>query len=210
MAERDVANFGLLGYPVLQTVDISIVRGELVPVGEDQVSHLEISREIVRDSTGSSARCLVEPQPLVGLPARARVRRPKMSKSLDNAIGLVDDPDTIRAKVRSFITDPQKVRLGDPQAGDLPDLRTAHAVLTRHRRLDARSLPLRGARLRGLQDEPRRSPHRGAPADPGTTARAGLGAGVGVEGPGRGEERVGPVVRETMDAVRDAMGFSRP
>ena len=48
MAERDVANFGLLGYPVLQTVDISIVRGELVPVGEDQVSHLEISREIVR------------------------------------------------------------------------------------------------------------------------------------------------------------------
>ena len=115
MAERDVANFGLLGYPVLQTVDISIVRGELVPVGEDQVSHLEISREIVRRFNRLFGEILVEPQPLLSdFPLVPGSDGRKMSKSLDNAIGLVDDPDTIRAKVRSFITDPQKVRLGDP------------------------------------------------------------------------------------------------
>ena len=115
MAERDIANFGLLGYPVLQTVDITIVRGELVPVGEDQVAHLEISREIVRRFNRLYGDVLVEPQPLLSeTPLIPGSDGRKMSKSLDNAIGLRDDPDTIRAKVRSFITDPQKVRRGDP------------------------------------------------------------------------------------------------
>ena len=55
MTERNVANYGLLGYPVLQAVDITIVRGELVPVGRDQVAHLELSREIVRRFNGCTA-----------------------------------------------------------------------------------------------------------------------------------------------------------
>ena len=78
MAERDVANFGLLGYPVLQTVDIAIVRGELVPVGEDQVAHLELSREIVRRFNRLYGDVLVEPQPLLSDdPADPRVGRPQ-------------------------------------------------------------------------------------------------------------------------------------
>ena len=78
MAERDVANFGLLGYPVLQTVDITIVRGELVPVGEDQVAHLEISREIVRRFNRLYGDVLVEPQPLLSeTPLIPGSRRPQ-------------------------------------------------------------------------------------------------------------------------------------
>jgi len=115
MGEREVANFGLLGYPVLQVVDISIVRGELVPVGEDQVAHLELSREIVRRFNRLYGEVLVEPQPLLSdTPLILGSDGRKMSKSLDNTIGIRDDEDTVRATVRSFITDPQKVRRGDP------------------------------------------------------------------------------------------------
>ncbi|MBI3648832.1 MAG: tryptophan--tRNA ligase [Actinobacteria bacterium] len=114
MAERDIANYGLLGYPVLQTVDIAIVKGELVPVGEDQVSHLEISREIVRRFNRLYGDVLVEPQPLLSdTPLVPGSDGRKMSKSLDNTIDLADEPEAIRAKVRSFVTDPQKVRRGD-------------------------------------------------------------------------------------------------
>jgi tryptophanyl-tRNA synthetase len=115
MAERDIANFGLLGYPVLQTVDITIVRGELVPVGEDQVAHLEISREIVRRFNRLYGPVLVEPQPLLSeAPLIPGSDGRKMSKSLDNSIGVRDEPEEVRAKVRSFITDPQKIHKGDP------------------------------------------------------------------------------------------------
>jgi tryptophanyl-tRNA synthetase len=115
MNEREAANYGLLGYPLLQAVDIAIVGGELVPVGRDQVAHLELSREIVRRINGLYGDILVEPQPLLSdTPLIPGSDGRKMSKSLDNYIGVSDDPDTIRARVRSFITDPQKVRRGDP------------------------------------------------------------------------------------------------
>jgi len=115
MAERDIANYGLLGYPLLQTVDIAIVKGELVPVGEDQVPHLEISREVVRRFNRIFGDVLVEPQALLSeAPLIPGADGRKMSKSLDNTIDLRDDPDRTRARIRSYITDPQKVRRGDP------------------------------------------------------------------------------------------------
>ena len=78
LAERDIANLGLLGYPVLQTVDITIVQGQRVPVGEDQVSHLEISREIVRRFNRLYGEVLVEPQALLSeTPLDPRVRWPE-------------------------------------------------------------------------------------------------------------------------------------
>ena len=116
LAERDISNLGLLAYPVLQTVDITIVQGRYVPVGEDQVSHLEISREIVRRFNRLYGDVLLEPQALLCRSPRMIPGSDgrKMSKTLDNTIDLQDEPDAIRAKVRSFITDPQKVRRGDP------------------------------------------------------------------------------------------------
>jgi tryptophanyl-tRNA synthetase len=126
-AERDIANLGLLGYPLLQTVDITIVRGELVPVGEDQVSHLELSREIVRRFNRLYDDVLLEPQALLSeSPLILGSDGRKMSKSLDNAIGLADEPDQIRAKVRSFLTDPQKIRLGDPGRPDICPVFSLH------------------------------------------------------------------------------------
>ncbi len=127
LAERDIANYGLLGYPVLQAVDITIVRGELVPVGEDQVSHLELSREIVRRFNRLYGDVLVEPQPLLSeSPMIPGSDGRKMSKSLDNYIGVADDEGQVRAKVRSFITDPRKIRMGDPGRPEICPIFTLH------------------------------------------------------------------------------------
>jgi tryptophanyl-tRNA synthetase len=212
IAERDVANFGLLGYPLLQTVDISIVRGDLVPVGEDQVSHLEISREIVRRFNRLFGEVLVEPQPLLSdFPLVPGSDGRKMSKSFDNAIGLTDDPDTIRAKVRSFITDPQKVRLGDPGR---PEICPIFALHTRFSpdivdwtRDNCRSGALGCVDCKtNLADRlieelrPIRERRAELASDPGLVRKV-LDAG---------HDRVRPVVQETLAAVRGAMGFGRP
>ncbi|HET9672002.1 MAG TPA: tryptophan--tRNA ligase [Actinomycetota bacterium] len=210
MAERDVANFGLLGYPVLQTVDIAIVRGELVPVGEDQVSHLEISREIVRRFNRLFGDVLVEPQPLLSdFPLVPGSDGRKMSKSLDNAIGLVDDPDTIRAKVRSFITDPQKVRLGDPGRPEICPIFALHTRfspdIVEWTRDHCRTGELGCVECKtNLADRlieelrPIRERRAELAAEPGLVEKV-LAEGL---------ERARPVVRETLAAVRDAMGFA--
>jgi tryptophanyl-tRNA synthetase len=131
LAERDIANFGLLGYPILQTVDITIVRGELVPVGEDQLPHIEFSREIVRRFNRLYGDVLVEPKELLSeAPSIPGSDGRKMSKSLDNAIGVRDDEEQIRAKVRSFITDPQKVRKNDPGRPEICPVFTLHRLFS--------------------------------------------------------------------------------
>ena len=114
LADRDIANLGLLGYPVLMAVDICIVKGELVPVGEDQLPHLELSREIVRRFNKLYGPVLVEPKArLSESPNIPGSDGRKMSKSLGNEIGVRFEPLEIEKKVRSFITDPEKQRKGD-------------------------------------------------------------------------------------------------
>ena len=113
-----IATYGFLGYPLLQLCDIAIVRGERVPVGRDQVAHLEFGREVVRRFNhlyGGGQEVLVEPQPTLTEFAEVQgTDGRKMSKSYDNAILIADDDDTTTMKVRSFFTDPQKLRRNDP------------------------------------------------------------------------------------------------
>jgi tryptophanyl-tRNA synthetase len=113
-----VATYGFLGYPLLQLCDIAVVRGERVPVGRDQVAHLEFGREVVRRFNhlyGDGADILIEPQPtLTEFAEVPGTDGRKMSKSYDNTISIGDDEETTTKKVRSMITDPQKLRRGDP------------------------------------------------------------------------------------------------
>ncbi len=112
----DTVIFGHLGYPVLQAADILLYKGNFVPVGEDQVPHVEISREIARKFNNQYGEVFPEPEPLLTKFARLPGidGNAKMSKSLGNSILLSDDPDTIKAKMRKAVTDPQKIRKGDP------------------------------------------------------------------------------------------------
>lgn len=107
--------YGHLGYPVLQAADILLYKGNVVPVGEDQVPHVEITRELARKFNSTYAE--VFPIPEAQLTNFARLPGldgNKMSKSLGNTILLSDDPTTVSAKLRKAITDPQKIRRGDP------------------------------------------------------------------------------------------------
>jgi tryptophanyl-tRNA synthetase len=210
MGEREAANLGLLQYPVLQTVDITIVRGELVPVGRDQVSHLEISREIVRRFNHLYGEVLVEPQALLSeFPLVPGSDGRKMSKSLDNAIGIAEEPDAIRAKVRSFITDPRKVRLGDPGRPEICPIFALHTRfspdIVEWTRDHCRSGELGCVDCKtNLADRlidqlrPIRERRAELAAEPGLVPKV----------LADGRERVRPIVRETLDAVRDATGFS--
>lgn len=108
--------FGHLGYPILQSADILLYKGEAVPVGEDQVPHVEITREIARKFNKQYGFVFKEPKPLltkfprlVGLDGDA-----KMSKSLNNTILLSDEPAIVEQKLKKAKTDPQKVRRNDP------------------------------------------------------------------------------------------------
>lgn len=113
--------YGHLGYPVLQSADILLYKGNAVPVGEDQVPHVEISREIARRFNNQYGNVFPEPEPLLtqfarlpGLDGGA-----KMSKSLNNTILLSDSPDIVKAKLKRAVTDPQKIRKGDPGNPDI-------------------------------------------------------------------------------------------
>jgi tryptophanyl-tRNA synthetase len=117
LKDRDLSTFGFLGYPLLQTADVAMYDARFVPVGDDQVAHLELAREAVRRFNNLfAAETLVEPQPLLTkmsrLPGLDGDR--KMSKSLGNTILLSDDPDTVTKRVRSMYTDPKRVRADIP------------------------------------------------------------------------------------------------
>ena len=112
---REIHNYGFLGYPLLQAADILAYRADAVPVGEDQLPHLEITRETARRFNHLYGKVLPEPQPILGrYPLLPGIDGRKMSKSYDNEIALSDSPDLIKAKVNRMITDPQRVKRKDP------------------------------------------------------------------------------------------------
>jgi len=108
--------FGLLGYPVLQSADILHVKAHLVPVGKDNIAHVEITREIARRFNYLYGEVFPEPEGMVGdIPTLVGTDgQAKMSKSLNNAIMLSDDPKTVEKKVRGMFTDPNRVRADIP------------------------------------------------------------------------------------------------
>jgi len=115
ITDKDLSTHGFLGYPLLQTADIIIYNAQFVPVGEDQVPHLELSREVVRRFHNFYGEVFVEPQPLLTQFARLPgLDNRKMSKSYNNAINLSDDAETVRKKVMQMYTDPKRVRADVP------------------------------------------------------------------------------------------------
>jgi tryptophanyl-tRNA synthetase len=124
---------GLLNYPVLQAADILLYRAELVPVGEDQVQHLELSREISRKwNARFGADFFPEPKPLLtptrrvmGLDGQA-----KMSKSLGNTVELLEDPASIWEKLKPAVTDPKRVRRTDPGTPEVCNIYHLHKAFS--------------------------------------------------------------------------------
>ena len=115
LQNKDLSTHAFLGYPVLQAADILLYKAELVPVGEDQSAHLELSREIVRRFNHFFGPVFPEPQTLLtSTPKIPGTDGRKMSKSYNNSLEIADDLATLEKKLKTMVTDPARVRLSDP------------------------------------------------------------------------------------------------
>jgi tryptophanyl-tRNA synthetase len=131
LKEKDLNTYGFLGYPLLQTADIVVYRATYVPVGEDQASHLELSREIVRRFNNVYGPVFPEPLPLfTATPKVPGLDGRKMSKSYNNTIGLTASADEIRAATSTMFTDPNRVRRSDPGNPDICNLFQFHKLFS--------------------------------------------------------------------------------
>jgi len=131
LKDREIATYGFLGYPNLMASDILICKASIVPVGEDQLPHLELAREIVRRFNFLYGETFPEPQALLnevkvlpGLDGR------KMSKSYNNTILLSEDPDSARKKISMMITDPARIRKNDPGHPEICSVFAFHKVFS--------------------------------------------------------------------------------
>ena len=125
-------NAGLFTYPILMAADVLLYRASVVPVGNDQVQHLELAREICRKFNARYGRCFPEPQPrlsqaprIMGLDGKS-----KMSKTKNNTIGLFEPPKSVEKKLKGAFTDELKLRQGDPGRPEICNIFTIHKAVT--------------------------------------------------------------------------------
>src|SRR5580693_984953 len=132
--DKDLGTYGFLGYPVLQAADILMYKADVVPVGEDQVAHVELTREIVRRFNGFYGKPRdVFPEPQVLLtraPKLPGTDGRKMSKSYGNTIMLADPEPVVRQKLKTMVTDPARVRRSDPGNPDVCPVGDLHKIFS--------------------------------------------------------------------------------
>jgi tryptophanyl-tRNA synthetase len=205
---------GLLNYPVLMAADILLYRADLVPVGEDQVQHLELTREICRKwnaEFGRGEEFFPEPKPLLteakrilGLDGQA-----KMSKSLGNTIGILEAPEEVWAKLRPAMTDPARVRRQDPGNPDICNIYSLHRFFSPPATVETVASNCRGAGWGCLDCKKVLADNLNAALAPIRDRAAGYQARPDrvVQILGDGAAKARRLARETMREVRDRMGF---
>jgi len=216
LKDKDLSSVGFLGYPLLQTADVAIYDARFVPVGEDQVAHLELAREVVRrfnNVFGHGGDVLVEPQPLLTtfgrLPGLDGDK--KMSKSLGNTIHLSDSAEEVKKKVMRMYTDPKRVR------ADIPGTVEGNPVFTYHDAFNPDKAEVenlkeryRAGKVGDVEVKTKLAHHLNARLDPIRERRAAVLAKrerlreILFEG----SRRARAVAGETMARVREAMRIS--
>jgi tryptophanyl-tRNA synthetase len=209
LAEKDLSSIGFLGYPLLQTADVIIYNADYVPVGEDQVPHLELSREVVRRFHNLYGEIFVEPQALLTkTPRFPGLDNRKMSKSYGNTIDLTDSADAVVKKVRQMYTDPKRVR------ADIPGTVEGNPVFIYHdafnpnlEEVDDLKARYRAGKVGDVEVKTKLSTAINARLEPIRERRAKLDANPGylkdvvVEG----SRRARAIAQETMARVRTAV-----
>jgi tryptophanyl-tRNA synthetase len=218
LVEKDLSTVGFLGYPLLQTADVVMYNAKYVPVGDDQVPHLELSREVVRRFHNFFGELFEEPLPLLTPTSRLPgLDNRKMSKSYGNAIYLSDDAETVRKKVMQMYTDPKRIR------ADIPGTVEGNPVFLYHdafnpdtAEVDDLKSRYRAGKVGDVEVKTKLAKAINAMLDPMRERRADV-----LRDPGRlrailmdGSRRARGVAQETMDRVRTAvklkydLGFS--
>ncbi len=148
MSGKDLSTFGFLGYPVLQAADIIMYKADGVPIGVDQVPHVEITREIARRFNNFYGKIFPEPESiLTKTPKILGLDRRKMSKSYNNAIYLSDKPDDIKSKVARMITDPKRARKNDSGNPDICNVFEFHRQYTDQATVEKINIECRNAQI---------------------------------------------------------------
>ncbi len=133
---RDLSTFGFLGYPVLMSADILMYRAHAVPVGEDQLAHVELSREFARRFNGLYSEVFPEPEALLTKASKVPgTDGRKMSKSYGNSIFLAESPESIEKKIKTMITDPARKRRNDPGDSEVCPVYDLHKLYSDHETL---------------------------------------------------------------------------
>ncbi len=208
IAHRDLGTYGFLGYPVLQTADILIYRAQVVPVGEDQIAHLELCREIARRFNALYGPVFPEPQAMMTrTPRLPGTDGRKMSKSYGNAINLGDPPDLTRRKILTMMTDPARKRRSDPGNPEVCPVFDFHKALSPKATQDFVNVECRRAGIGCIDCKEKLLEHLRPVLEPFQERRARLQehrARV-LEILDHGAARARTEARTTMDAVRSAM-----
>jgi len=148
LKDRDLGTYGFLGYPLLQSADILIYKADFVPVGVDQVPHVEFTREVARRFNHLYGEVLPEPQHLMTrYPKLPGTDGRKMSKSYNNSIYISDSEDVVAKKLKTAMTDPQRVRRDDPGDPDLCPIYDYHRIYSGS---DQREFVQNGCRTAGI------------------------------------------------------------
>ena len=154
LANRDLSTYGFLGYPLLQTADIIIYQAHKVPVGIDQVPHVELSREIARRFNFFYGPVFPLPEPmLTEVPKLLGIDGRKMSKSYDNAIYISDSTQEIRLKVSQMFTDPNRIKRTDPGNPDICNVFAFHHLFSPPETVERVNVDCRRAALGCVEDK---------------------------------------------------------
>ncbi len=202
-----LVNYGFLGYPVLQAADILLYKGEVVPVGEDQVPHIELTREIARRFNEYYAPVFPVPEPLLTrFPRVPGTDGKRMSKSRGNTILISEKPEDLARKVRRMITDPQKIRRGDPGRPEICPVFALHRVFGTPD-LEAIEADCRSGALGCVDCKKRLLAQIQAHLKPIQERRARISDQEVVEILEQGSRKAREVARQTMAEVHDALGL---
>jgi tryptophanyl-tRNA synthetase len=206
---NEIATHGFLGYPVLQTADIIAFRGQAVPVGQDQLPHLELSREIVRRFNHLYGAVLIEPDAVLSkTPVIPGLDGRKMSKSYNNSILLADSEAETTAKVKTMFTDPSKIHKHDPGHPEICPVFYFHEIFNASNAPDI-AHRCRTGQLGCVEDKADMAKHLNAALAPLRERRRELEAKpdyideVLAEGTRRAREEA----RQTVGAVKAAIGL---
>ncbi len=201
-------SYGFLGYGLLQAADILIYRADFVPVGKDQLPHIELSREIARRFNGLYGEVFPEPQAkLTKVPEVPGIDGNKMSKSYSNEIAIADTPEVTADKLKKMFTDPEKLRKGDPGRPEICPVFTLHKIYTPHEQLAEIDRDCRSGELGCVADKKHLAESINKALDPIRQKRRELEANLGYVNDvlAEGAKRARARAQETMAMVREKM-----
>lgn len=213
LAGRELTTHGFLGYPVLQAADILLYRAHVVPVGEDQLSHLELTRELVRRFHHLyQTDIFPEPQALLTKAARLLgTDGRKMSKSYGNTLNLSEEPDTIRQIVQSMFTDPLRIKMSDPGHPESCNVCNYWRVFAPAEQADRLWEECRTSKRGCVQNKRELAEHVIGLTEPFRAARKRLGASLVSEAEAilrDGAVRAKAVAQQTMTNVKRVIGLA--